>query len=182
MARVEWLDILRGLGILFIVLGHIVGAGCHLSQGFTQEFCEGAYKYFYAFHVPLFFVVAGMTFNRQPWKDFFKKRFFRLLVPYFIFGVMAATIYSLTTSVSTELLTASDTTGYYQGKTAGITFGQQLLNLILGGGGGGILLALWEMVSCGFSRHSSRWKSWRNLSCVLCVALMDRHGICDASR
>ncbi len=133
MARVGWLDHLKGLGILFIVLGHIVGAGYHLSQNLTQDFCEGAYKYFNAFHIPLFFVVAGMTFKRQPWQEFFKKRFFRLLVPYFVFGVIAAVIYSLTDSVSTEILNASDTTGYYQGKTAGITFGQQLLNLVLGG-------------------------------------------------
>lgn len=33
MAHSVWLDTLKGVGICFIVLGHIVGAGAHLSSG-----------------------------------------------------------------------------------------------------------------------------------------------------
>lgn len=131
--RLAWIDNLRGIGILFIVLGHVVGAGCHLSTGASQEFCDAAYKYFYAFHVPLFFVVAGMTFKRQEWGRFFKSRFLRLLVPYFVFGVAAAVIYSLMQSGASGLLNGTATTSYYQGKAVNVSFCDQLVNLALGG-------------------------------------------------
>ncbi len=133
MARTEWLDQFKGIGILFIVLGHLAGAAVHLSHDMTQAFFAGVYKYFYAFHVPLFFVVAGMTFKKQDWGRFLKNKFLRLLIPYFVFGLFSAIVYSFCSSSSAELLNATDTTGYYRSKTEGVSFCTQLLNLLLGG-------------------------------------------------
>ncbi len=127
------IDHLRGWGILFIVLGHILGAGCHLSTGTTQTFCTLGYKYFYAFHVPLFFVVAGMTFTQHTWKDFFIRRFNRLLIPYFVFGIASIVFYWGMTSFSTPLLLGSDTTGYYSGKAIALPLWKMLVNLLVGG-------------------------------------------------
>lgn len=44
--RVESIDVLKGIGILFMVLGHM-----HFSVIFIH--------YVYAFHMPLFFLISG---------------------------------------------------------------------------------------------------------------------------
>lgn len=72
--RLESIDALKGIGILFMVLGHM-----HFSTMFDH--------YVYAFHMPLFFLISGYLY-RKP--DSMKKTIFRktkrLLVPYFSFG------------------------------------------------------------------------------------------------
>ena len=146
MARSIGLDVLKGWGILFIVLGHVVGAGSHLATGTTQAFCEGAYKYFYAFHVPLFFVAAGMTFRQRSWGDFLKGKFCRLLVPYFVFGLVSIFLYACLQPLSETVLEEHDTSGYYAGKTDALPLGVTLLNLLLGG--------WWPL---GFAANSVLW-------------------------
>lgn len=179
--RFVGLDVFKGWGILFIVLGHIVGAGCHLSFGTTQSFCEGAYKYFYAFHVPLFFVAAGMTFRQRPSREFLRGKLWRLLVPYFVFGVASILIYAALQTVLEALLTGHDTTGYYIGKTDALSLGRQFLNLLLGGWwyhGFAANSVLWfiptlfsvELVAQGVARglRSCRW-AWLALAILLWV-------------
>lgn len=146
MARSIGLDVLKGWGILFIVLGHVVGAGSHLASGATQAFCEGAYKYFYAFHVPLFFVAAGMTFRQRSWGNFLKGKSYRLLVPYFVFGLVSIFLYACLQSLSETVLKEHDTTGYYTAKTEALSLGDQCLNLLLGG--------WWPL---GFAANSVLW-------------------------
>lgn len=146
MPRSVALDVLKGWGILFILLGHVVGAGCHLSTGITQAFCEGVYKYFYAFHVPLFFMAAGMTFRQRPWEEFLKRKARRLLVPYVVFGVASILLYAGLQTVAESLLTGHDTTGYYTGKTDALPLRLTFLNLLLGG--------WWPL---GFAANSVLW-------------------------
>jgi len=50
--RQEWLDVLKGFGILFVVLGHALADG-------------GLKTYIYAFHMPLFFFVSGYLFDAE---------------------------------------------------------------------------------------------------------------------
>lgn len=102
--RLLWLDTLKGWGIAFIVLGHIVGAGVHLSDGASQTFCTKAYQYFYTFHVPLFFCIAGMTLHPAPWGRFLYSRIRRLLVPYFVIGLLSAFAYALTIDLIAPIL------------------------------------------------------------------------------
>lgn len=146
MGRSVGLDVLKGWGILFIVLGHVVGAGCHLATGTAQAFCEGAYKYFYAFHVPLFFVAAGMTFRQRTWGDFLQGKARRLLVPYLVVGIASILLYAGLQTVAEALLTGHDTTGYYAGKTEALPLGLTFLNLLLGG--------WWPL---GFAANSVLW-------------------------
>ena len=144
--RCAWLDTLKGWGILFIVLGHIVGAGVHLSSGFGQTFCDAAYKYFYAFHVPLFFVVAGMTFRQREWKPFFIGKIQRLLFPYLLFGLFSIVVFGLFFPQIRDILTTAETTGYYQYKATLLPFWKQVANLFLGG--------WWPL---GFAANSVLW-------------------------
>lgn len=70
--RSDAIDIMKGIGIIFVILGHtIYGA---------------LYEWIYTFHMPLFFIVAGLFLN--PNKEIFVKRVKSLIVPYFIFAII----------------------------------------------------------------------------------------------
>lgn len=69
------IDVFKGIGIFFVVLGH-------LSKN------HDLVNYVYSFHMPLFFVVSGVFFNPykyQKGKELLKSRFRTLLLPYLIF-------------------------------------------------------------------------------------------------
>ena len=75
--RYDYLDIARGLGILMVVWAHI------MITGWTH-------KMIYAFHMPLFFFLSGMVFQKgkfHSFSQFFTHRAKRLLLPYVIYSV-----------------------------------------------------------------------------------------------
>jgi len=73
--KIEYIDNLRGIGIMLIVLGHT-------SSPFSN--------YVYQFHVPLFFFISGYLFNSAYFDNpirFINKRINRLYLKYIYFGV-----------------------------------------------------------------------------------------------
>ena len=75
MNRKEYIDSLRGIAILLVVIGHF----------FNKDF---PVKVFYIFHVPLFFVISGFLMSGGiPVKSFLKKRFEGIILPYFLLGI-----------------------------------------------------------------------------------------------
>ena len=77
-ARYDYIDIAKGLGILVVVWAHI------MITGWTHQL-------FYAFHMPLFFFLSGMLFQKEKYRSFGRfvtKRAKRLLVPYVIYSVV----------------------------------------------------------------------------------------------
>lgn len=78
--RLPEYDLLKGLGIFLVVLGHIV----HVNQ---------VHNFIYAFHMPLFFVVSGMLYKDKP--DFIIKQARRTLVPYFFFSFLCFAYWTL---------------------------------------------------------------------------------------
>lgn len=74
--RLEWVDALRGLGILFVIVGH------------TSRIPQVT-QWIYAFHMPLFFWLSGYLFHVRPPRQFIRRKAFTLLVPYLFFGVLA---------------------------------------------------------------------------------------------
>lgn len=76
MKRLKEIDILRGIAIILIMVGHFY-------QGY--KFVD----YIYTFHVPLFFFISGMCLNiNLSWRDFIKKKIKAIFVPYLIFGII----------------------------------------------------------------------------------------------
>lgn len=76
------LDIAKGIGILLVVLGYCPHVWLPLKQ------------WIYSFHVPLFFLIAGMVWDRESHEErgflngaFLAKKSFRLLVPCFLWGL-----------------------------------------------------------------------------------------------
>lgn len=81
--RKDYLDIAKGIGIILVVLGHCPQAYNPLMQ------------WIYSFHMPLFFFVSGMVWNRTSHEDkgYFNKVFLldkikRLIVPCYFWGVI----------------------------------------------------------------------------------------------
>lgn len=73
--RISWLDILRGIGILLMVYGHI-------------NYVIPVYTWIYSFHMPLFFFAAGVVYKeRDIRKDIFH-RALTLLIPYVFYGII----------------------------------------------------------------------------------------------
>ena len=56
--REKWVDILKGMGIIFVCLGH-------LSPGIFTE------THIYSFHMPLFFFISGYLFCRKEHNETF---------------------------------------------------------------------------------------------------------------
>ena len=71
--RLEWLDAVKGLGIILVIIGH-----CDIP---------GVNRYIYMFHMPLFFIISGFCWNELKYKGltitkFLKKKFKAYIIPY----------------------------------------------------------------------------------------------------
>ena len=72
--KLVWIDNLKGLAIIAVVLGHIASP---LS------------KFIYAWHIPLFFFVSGLLINKdRSIKDSIKRDFSRLMIPFYAFSLI----------------------------------------------------------------------------------------------
>lgn len=71
--RIDWIDIAKGIGIIFVVLGH-----CVVKTDYIH-------KFIFSFHMPLFFVLSGYCFHVEKYKsvkEVLQKRARALLLPY----------------------------------------------------------------------------------------------------
>lgn len=78
--RLLWLDIAKGLGIILVVVGHVLLRS-------PSAIAAQASSYIYLFHMPLFFVLAGITLKPTPWRRFAIHKVVTLLIPYAAFLV-----------------------------------------------------------------------------------------------
>ncbi|MFC0336301.1 Fucose 4-O-acetylase [Kushneria avicenniae] len=73
--KLEWINILKGLGIMMVVYGH-------MTTGFWRDF-------FFLFHMPLFFIIAGYLFRpNADLKAYLSRKSLHLLVPYGFFMLL----------------------------------------------------------------------------------------------
>lgn len=79
-ARDETIDTLRGIGIIFVVLGHLLSDGPH-----NTLYNDGQlYRYIYSFHMPLFFILSGYCFKyRDTFKGYLIHKLKTLALPYY---------------------------------------------------------------------------------------------------
>ena len=82
--RIVWIDQLKAIGFFFVILGHL-------------EINETFQLWIYSFHMPLFLLVTGLTFNfdkafRTDFKTFFLTRVKRLIIPYFWMSMISLSI------------------------------------------------------------------------------------------
>ena len=83
--RIASIDIAKGVGMMFIMWGHI------MRFGITNHWV-------YVFHIPLFFFLSGLVFSYEKYgsfRVFLKRKFHTLLIPYFIYSVVTWVIWAL---------------------------------------------------------------------------------------
>jgi len=81
--RIPAIDVAKGIGIVCIVSGHVI------PNFFV-------YSLLYAFHVPLFFVLSGLTYHFKADKRlFWLDKIRRILVPYAVFSLLSIVVYRL---------------------------------------------------------------------------------------
>ena len=73
--RLSWLDVLRGIGISFVVIGHVYSN-------------RTVFNWLYSFHMPLFFLAAGWVYKEKSVLTDIKRRIQTIVVPYFSFGLL----------------------------------------------------------------------------------------------
>lgn len=76
--RKSWIDIARGIGILLVLYGHVLGS-------------DQTRFFIYAFHLPLFFFLSGMVFKEKHTESFLHfiiKNIKQILIPYLIFAAI----------------------------------------------------------------------------------------------
>ena len=152
--RVQSIDIAKGLGMLLVIWGHIRDRGLGNAM-------------IYSFHMPLFFFLSGMTYNRHKYTsivEFIKKRIKTLIVPYAVFSVLTWFVW-----VGYNKLLGNEVDSYWM----------PLLQTIISQGSGGYLVhnsPLW-FVTCLFSIEliyyfsSKLGTKWNVLVCVLCAVV-----------
>jgi len=80
------LDILKGITIILVVLGHSIqfGSGSNYLQ-YSAFYKNELFKLIYSFHMPLFMLISGFLFyytvNNHTWTENIKSRFTTLLLP-----------------------------------------------------------------------------------------------------
>lgn len=80
--RLSWLDVLKGIGIILVVIGHVY-----------QN--SAVFNWIYSFHMPLFFFAAGWVYKEKPILVDLKRRVQTIVVPYFSFGFLVLIYWQL---------------------------------------------------------------------------------------
>lgn len=70
MNRIESYDILKGIGIILMIVAHTYGPESII------------WNFIYAFHMPLFFIVSGMFYNQKSLPIILMKNISQLIIPY----------------------------------------------------------------------------------------------------
>lgn len=82
--RCRWVDVAKGISIILIVLGHI----------YTDPVLR---KPIYAFHVPIFFFLAGVVEKNEKtkFKDKVFKDFKAIMLPYYLVGFLSIILFTV---------------------------------------------------------------------------------------
>lgn len=99
--RLIWVDSLKGVIILLVVLGHVIG-GIYNSQMFSSYNSEMLilYNAIYMFHMPVFFIISGIcfqiayTYENKDGKIYLKNRnikvqIYNLLYVYLVWSLLS---------------------------------------------------------------------------------------------
>ncbi|KPF78550.1 hypothetical protein IP88_03395 [alpha proteobacterium AAP81b] len=104
VSRIAWLDIARGLGIVLVVIGHCLGGLIDSSVGDGAPWLRPVFFAIYTFHMPLFFVAAGVLVDRRLARDpiaFRDSLWSSIAWPYFLWSFLQfSLIYALGSAVN----------------------------------------------------------------------------------
>lgn len=130
--RNNTLDILKGIGIIFMIMNH-----SNMGSIFTL--------YVGGFHMQLFFFISGMLFNPNKYnklQDYAKRKTKTIIIPYFTFAALTIAI-----CIFVNLITGAEKYSYYD-MAKGIIWSNNALFPITG--------AIW-FLQCTFVIEISAW-------------------------
>ena len=90
-ARSLWLDAAKGIGIILVVIGHALGGVIDAGMDNAQQSLRVLFSLIYIFHMPLFFMLAGLTIQPRVQKDpakFGKRIITKVVYPYYLWGMI----------------------------------------------------------------------------------------------
>lgn len=83
--RIEWIDIAKALGIILVSFGHIRNGD---GESVWLPALDSTIDAIYLFHMPLFFILGGLTFSaKRPFRQFLVRKIRTLLIPYYFFSL-----------------------------------------------------------------------------------------------
>lgn len=91
----QFLNMIKGFGIILVVLGHCIQFGSGKAFYDSQLYLDNEiFRFIYSFHMPLFMLVSGylywFTVNRHPVKSILVTRFSKYLLPVLLWNTIAA--------------------------------------------------------------------------------------------
>ncbi|MDO9362133.1 MAG: acyltransferase [Sphingopyxis sp.] len=92
-SRSDWVDVARGLGIILVVYGHALRGNYRLTDAESWQAVQDRLIYF--FHMPLFFVLAGLFLWNSIGKDrrgFLAGRWEQIIYPYLLWSAITGAI------------------------------------------------------------------------------------------
>jgi fucose 4-O-acetylase-like acetyltransferase len=112
--RLNWIDYAKGLGIIFVVFGHVI-KGLITAKLIDPVFFYYAVNFVYSFHMPLFFILSGYFFVKSFLKrgaaDFIVNKLETIIYPFVIWSLIQTFIeirlsaYTNNHTKASELLT-----------------------------------------------------------------------------
>ena len=90
-SRIAWIDSVRGIGIVLVVTGHALGGLIDAPAGAASSWLRYAFLAIYAFHMPLFFILAGLFVGRRLQRgipDFLTGLLVTTVYPYFLWSIL----------------------------------------------------------------------------------------------
>ena len=83
--RDRTLDMMKGLGIVAVIIGHLTSYGR---------------QFIFSFHMPMFFIIAGFLYRRKIIPTSVKNDFKRLIIPYLVTAVFIVVFYFILEQVT----------------------------------------------------------------------------------
>lgn len=94
--HLEWIDVLKGIGIILVIIGHSIRDGMRTNMFFNNIYC-----FIYLFHMPLFFIISGYLLEKSIEKEqnidgLINKKIITLLIPFIVYSFIIYFCFSLT--------------------------------------------------------------------------------------
>ncbi len=85
--RLDYIDVAKAYLIFLVIVGHIMIV---LNPTYSKILLSAGESWITAFHMPAFFIIHGMLFNEEKWREksfwnYLKSRSFSLIIPYLFF-------------------------------------------------------------------------------------------------
>lgn len=182
--RIKWVDRWRGILILLVVMGHVVGELFHYASANSLNKYDLWHRVIYSFHMPAFFFLAGLLWSTDNLNisTYIKKKFKRLMIPYFIWGIVSAIIYIVFSGFVATIFSGAVSSAYVgKGEES---WWLPLLSIVHAGGwpnGHGfqcnsVLWFLPVLFSVEiFFYFMDRWLNWKLLDIIIAITCIPIH-------